>query len=77
MNRNHCCECKEMLVDERSVLVCADCGGVFHYPDSRVNEPGDPCGRHEIGLRNILGWDVVPLCMRCDVAFRLRYGIPA
>jgi hypothetical protein len=76
MNRDRCCECKEPIGD-RSVLVCADCGGVFHYPDSRISEPGEPCGRHVIGFRSILGWDVVPFCLRCDMAFRLRHGIPA
>ncbi|MCK9519416.1 MAG: hypothetical protein M0R74_10415 [Dehalococcoidia bacterium] len=71
-----CVECHESF-GERSVLVCADCGGVFHFPDARIREPGVPCGTHEIGFRDLLGRDVVPLCMRCAVAFRLRYGIPA
>lgn len=57
--------------------MCADCGGLFHYPDARVNEPGIPCGVHEIGFRDLLGRDVVPLCLRCDMAFRLRFGIPS
>jgi hypothetical protein len=76
MNGHLCCECKQPP-GSRSVLVCADCGGVFHYPDARVNEPGIPCGVHEIGFRNLLGRDVVPLCRRCDMAFRLRFGIPS
>ena len=59
------------------MLVCADCGGVFHFPDVRVNEVGPVCGTHEIGFRDLLGRDIVPLCLRCDVAFRLRFGIPA
>ena len=71
-----CVECREPI-GNRSVLVCADCGGLFHYPDARINEPGIPCGTHEIGFRELLGRHVVPLCLRCDVAFRLRYGIPA
>jgi hypothetical protein len=25
----------------------------------------------------LLGRDVVPLCLRCDMAFRLRYGVPS
>lgn len=71
-----CCECKQPL-GKHSVLVCADCGGVFHYPDARINEPGEKCGAHEFGFRNVLGADVVSLCLRCDMAFRLKYGIPA
>jgi hypothetical protein len=58
-------------------LTCADCGGLFHYPDSRVNEPGTACGVHVIGLRPLTGGDAVPLCLRCDMAFRLRFGIPS
>jgi hypothetical protein len=72
----YCVECHEPF-GRRSVLVCADCGGVFHFPDARINEVGRACGTHEIGFRDLLGRDVVPLCMRCDVAFRLRHGIPA
>lgn len=71
-----CCECKQPF-GRHSVLVCADCGGIFHYPDARINEPGEKCGAHEIGFRNLLGADVVPLCLRCDMAFRLKYGIPS
>jgi len=71
-----CCECKQPF-GKRSIIVCADCGGRFHYPDSRVNEPGDPCGVHVIGFRDLLGRDVVPLCLRCDMAFRLRHGVPS
>jgi hypothetical protein len=59
------------------VLVCASCGGLFHFPDARVGEPGDPCGAHVIGFRDILGRDIVPLCLRCDMAFRLRYDVPS
>ena len=76
MAAGHCCECKEPC-GGRSVLVCADCGGVFHFPDARIDEAGKPCGTHEIGFRNLLGRDIVPLCLRCDMAFRLKYGIPA
>ena len=76
MNRGSCVECHEPP-GGHSVLVCADCGGIFHYPDARVRESGPVCGTHEIGFRDLLGRDVVPLCMRCDVAFRLRFGIPA
>jgi hypothetical protein len=72
----HCNECGEPP-GGRSVLVCADCGGIFHYPDARIREDGVACGTHEIGFRNLLGRDVVPLCLRCDVAFRLKCGIPA
>ncbi|MGE5595670.1 MAG: hypothetical protein ACM3S1_06485 [Hyphomicrobiales bacterium] len=73
---DRCVECHEPI-GRHSVLVCADCGGLFHYPDARVNETGRACGTHEIGFRDLLGRDVVPLCLRCDVAFRLRFGIPA
>ncbi|MCC7363451.1 MAG: hypothetical protein IT303_03690 [Dehalococcoidia bacterium] len=75
-DRSSCVECHEPP-GGRSVLVCADCGGIFHFPDARVNEPGIPCGTHEIGFRDLLGRDVVPLCLRCAMAFRLRFGIPA
>lgn len=70
-----CCECKQPI-GRRSALVCADCGGVFHFPDARVGEPGRACGTHEIGFRILLGRDVVPLCLRCDMAFRLDNGVP-
>jgi hypothetical protein len=46
-------------------------------PDERVREPGEPCGVHVIGFRSLLGADVVPLCLRCDMSFRLRFDIPA
>lgn len=59
------------------MLVCADCGGRFHFPDARVGEEGRACGTHEIGLRSLLGRDVVPLCLRCDMAFRLAHGLPS
>ena len=71
-----CVECKEEI-GQRSALVCADCGGQFHYPDSRINETGTPCGVHVIGFRNLLGRDVVPFCLRCDMAFRLKFGVPS
>jgi hypothetical protein len=71
-----CCECKELL-GRRGYRRCADCGGLFHYPDARVNEPGEKCGVQVIGFRDLLGQDVVPLCLRCDMAFRLRFGIPS
>ena len=71
-----CVECHEPI-GERSALVCADCGGLFHYPDARINEPGIPCGTHIIGFRELLGRDVVPLCLRCDMAIRLKFGIPS
>ena len=58
------------------MLVCADCGGLFHYADERIRERGRHCGRHEIGFRETLGRDIVPLCLRCEVAFRIHYGIP-
>lgn len=74
--RDLCTECHEPI-GSRGALVCADCGGVFHYPDARIDEPGDPCGTHEIGLRELLGRDIVPLCLRCDMAFRLSNGVPA
>jgi hypothetical protein len=57
--------------------MCADCRGLFHYPDARVGDDELKCGVHEIGFRNLLGWDAVPLCLRCDMAFRLRFGIPS
>ncbi|MEP7214851.1 MAG: hypothetical protein ABI782_01290 [Anaerolineaceae bacterium] len=57
--------------------MCADCGGWFHFPDARVNERGEKCGVHEIGFRDLLGRDVVPMCQRCDMAFRLRFGVPS
>ncbi len=75
MNDARCCECKEPL-GRRSILVCADCGGRFHFPDARIPEQGIACGTHEIGFRSLLGRDVVPLCLRCDMAFRLKNGIP-
>jgi len=71
-----CCECKEPS-GKRSVLVCADCGGLFHYPDARVREGGERCGVQVIGFRELLGRDIVPLCLRCDMAFRLRFGLPS
>ncbi|MGI8925306.1 MAG: hypothetical protein ACR2HN_01505 [Tepidiformaceae bacterium] len=71
-----CCECREPF-GKASILVCADCGGWFHSPDERVHETGSRCGVHVIGFRQLLGRDVVPLCLRCDMAFRLRYGIPS
>lgn len=76
MKREACVECRQPP-GTHSVLVCADCGGIFHFPDGRVKEVGPICGTHEIGFRDLLGRDVVPLCLRCDVAFRLRFGIPA
>jgi hypothetical protein len=76
MNREICCECKAP-VGTRSVLVCADCGGVFHFPDQRVHEPGTACGTHLMGMRQVFGADIIPLCLRCDMAIRLRHGIPA
>ena len=57
--------------------MCADCGKWFHYPDARINEPGEACGMHLIGMRQVLGADIIPLCRRCDMAIRLRYGIPS
>ncbi len=76
MNDGRCCECKQQI-GSRSALICAGCGGLFHYPDSRINEAGRTCGVHVIGFRNLLGRDVVPFCLRCDMAFRLQYGIPS
>lgn len=76
MNDGRCCECKQQI-GSRSALTCAGCGGLFHYPDSRINEAGRACGVHVIGFRNLLGRDVVPFCLRCDMAFRLQYGIPS
>ncbi len=71
-----CCECKQPA-GRRSMLMCADCRQWFHYPDARIHEEGVACGVHEIGFRSLLGRDVVPLCLRCDVAFKLAYGIPS
>ncbi len=71
-----CVECKE-AIGRLSALICADCGGLFHFPDARINEVGRACGVHVIGFRNLLGRDVVPLCLRCDMAFRLRFGVPS
>ncbi len=71
-----CCECKEPAGGQ-SMLTCAACRGVFHFADERVHERGKRCGVHEIGFREILGRDAVPLCLRCDMAFRLENGIPA
>lgn len=76
MNDGRCCECKQPF-GRRSILVCADCGGRFHFPDARIREEGTACGVHVIGMRYLLGRDVTPLCLRCDMAFRLRYGIPS
>jgi hypothetical protein len=76
MHDGRCCECHEHL-GRQGVLVCADCGGLFHFPDARVREIGLTCGVHVIGFRQLLGRDVVPLCLRCDMAFRLLYGIPS
>jgi len=76
MNGIVCCECKQPA-GRRSILMCADCRGWFHYPDSRVGEDGLPCGVHVVGMRQLLGHDVVPLCRRCDMAFRLQFGIPS
>jgi hypothetical protein len=59
------------------MLMCADCRGWFHFPDARIQEEGIACGVHEVGFRNLLGRDVVPLCLRCDMAFRLAHGIPS
>ena len=71
-----CAECRE-AIGSRSALICADCGSLFHFPDARVNEAGVACGVHVIGFRNLLGRDVVPLCLRCDMAFRLKFGVPS
>lgn len=71
-----CCECRQPI-GRRSALVCADCGQLFHFPDARVNETGDACGKAVIGFRDLLGRDIVPLCLRCDMAFRLRFGVPS
>jgi len=76
MDEARCCECKAPF-GRRSILVCADCGGLFHYPDARIDEEGRACGVHIIGMRILLGRDAVPLCLRCDMAFRLRHGIPS
>ncbi len=76
MTAARCCECK-LPIGSASALVCADCGGLFHFPDARINETGRECGVHVIGFRNLLGRDVVPLCRRCDMAFRLTYGVPS
>ena len=70
-----CCECHQPF-GQRSILVCADCGGRFHFPDARIGESGIECGRQVIGFRTLLGRDIVPLCLRCDMAFRLRFGVP-
>ena len=75
-DQHWCVECHEPF-GGRSKLVCWDCGGWFHMPDERINEPGAPCGIHEVGFRGLLGADVVPLCLRCDMAFRLRFDIPS
>lgn len=71
-----CCECKAPI-GEQTVLVCAMCGGTFHFPDARIGEDGLVCGVHILGLRETLGRDVVPMCLRCDMAFRLEHGVPA
>lgn len=76
MSGGLCVECHQPPAGH-SVLVCSDCGGIFHCPDARVEEVGPVCGTHEVGFRDLLGRDVVPMCLRCDVAFRLRFGIPA
>lgn len=76
VDRYRCCECHEPA-GGTSVLVCADCGGRFHYPDARTREAGKVCGTHLVGLRAVVGADVVPLCLRCDMAIRLRLGIPS
>jgi len=73
---DRCCECGKAF-GRRSALVCADCGRLFHYPDSRTREPGEACGVHLMGLRQFFGLDAIPLCRRCDMALRLRYGIPS
>lgn len=71
-----CVECKDDI-GRRSALICADCGGLFHYPDLRIEEVGRTCGVNVIGFRNLLGRDIVPLCLRCDMAFRLKFGVPS
>jgi hypothetical protein len=79
-----CCECREPLAAGASVM-CADCRGWFHYPDSRLDalrqrgelEEGKKCGVHIFGMRSVFGRDVVPLCLRCDMAFRLELGVPS
>ena len=71
-----CVECKDDI-GRASALLCAVCGGQFHFPDARINEVGRACGVHVIGFRNLLGRDVVPLCLRCDMAFRLKFGVPS
>jgi hypothetical protein len=50
---------------------------MFHFPDARIGEQGVVCGTQIIGLREITGRDAVPLCLRCDMAFRLEYGVPS
>lgn len=75
MNARACCECHESIGAE-SALICADCGGLFHFPDARIQEVGRVCGVHVIGFRSTLGRDIVPLCRRCDMAFRLEFGVP-
>lgn len=76
MSEPRCGECKQPI-GARGSRLCADCGAPFHYPDARINEVGRACGVHVIGLRNLLGRDIVPLCLRCDMALRLRHGIPS
>lgn len=75
MSEPRCCECKQPI-GPRGARTCADCGGLFHFPDARINEAGRACGVHVIGFRNMLGRDVVPFCLRCDMAWRLRHRIP-
>lgn len=76
MSGIYCCECKQPI-GRRGARTCAGCGGLFHFPDARVGEEGSACGTHIIGMREILGHDVVPFCLRCDMAFRLQYGVPS
>ncbi len=68
-----CCECGAEFV-RWSALVCADCRRLFHYPDSRVREPGEGLGVHLVGLRQTFGVDTIPLCRWCDMMLRLKYG---
>lgn len=72
-----CCECKEPLEHGGDMVMCADCRGWFHYPDARLGNDGPRCGVHIHGLREFFGRDVVPLCLRCDMAFRLAHEVPS
>ena len=63
--------------ERRLVLVCADYGKGFHFPDARIAGAGEACGVHVIDFRKLLDRDGVQLWRQRDTAFRLEHGIPS